>query len=626
MKISFNPIFCKINTQKINKKNQLTTNSIQAKNDILKNSMAEVIGRSQSVSFTGSNRYIGNIFEHTCRENFGLSGKETIKYNKEDGSLRHEVYGIDGNIKEVREFYPQRSTEIITQHSNGEKSITIKTPDNEKTEKFDSTGRQILFDYKDRAGNKKRIETDYKRLRQVIREQHGYEQEHVTVYDLKTGLSVVSGDLVIDTRYDQTANANITENIVTKQILKIEYLRQNGTTDRIIEYVKGTGFVEKETYFDPKTGACTEIEYNVIGENVPVKSTTTSKDRRRKQIIHYEDDGKTIKSNILYGKLRNGKLEYKVEYYGNTGKIISKENYNEDTTIRTLYGETPNIPQKEEVFSVPDNALIEESYFYDDGKTKHRTIQYDNNAKQTRDILFDTRGREKQIKYYAFNGFLQAVENFDPKTGNLVFVRTFNEYNGYYQDTYYSPITKKAERKETYTSKNRIVDETEFYENSYVPRYEIKYNPDGSYTKTTYNEDGSVRREQEYYSDGTKKKTQQNAGNGSYNSSQQNSNRTNNAQSSTHYSRPKAESEDAFLERIGEIAADRDKSIMREFNESDWRRLSQILGISSVEEVIHMDKGTYRKLAKLYHPDTTSGDKDRSKKIFQIITEIYNKK
>ena len=56
MKISFNPSVSYFQAQKAENKKQVTTNPNQNHNEIQKNSMAELLGRCQTVSFGATNK------------------------------------------------------------------------------------------------------------------------------------------------------------------------------------------------------------------------------------------------------------------------------------------------------------------------------------------------------------------------------------------------------------------------------------------------------------------------------------------------------------------------------------------------------------------------------------------
>lgn len=635
MKISFNPAFSYTQAQKINNKEQKVTNPNQNINEIQRNSMAEALGRSQTVSFGATNRMQGPIFEHICKEKFGLGEKDVIKYNKENGSLRHEIYDSAGDIIQIQEFFPMEGSEILTEYDDdGSKTITTTTPDSEQIEKYDSRGRQTFLRNENVNGNKYQTDIDYRRQRKVIREQGPYSAERITVIDLRTQQAVTSGDLVIDTRYDKSMNANVTENILTKQVLRLEYKRQNGQTDRIIDYVEGSGLIAREKSFDAKTGLCTEVEYTGWGRNPAVRLTKTSRDGRTKQIIEYEPDGRTVKSNILYGTLRNGNLDYKVVYSGGSDKVVYKEHYYDTTYSRVFYREQPNIPGKEEVYTSQGDRLVQETFFYDDGKTKHVVNDYEKDGSY-REYTYTTRGKAKLIKSFSPTGFLRSEEHFDTKTGKIISARDYNEKTGYYQDTFYNPETQEIQREIKYSRQGNVLEDTEYFQDGTTPKHHIKYNFDGSYTETFYYEDGQVRSSQEYDSNGRRKTANRRAWNwdwdnqgSSYQQQRTNSTGSTGSTSATSSQR-QGESEAAFLNRIGSIAANKDRSIILEFQTSDWERLGKIIDIDDVTVIKNMDQKTYRKLAMTFHPDRVAQEsqevQDRHSKIFQIITAIHNR-
>ena len=107
MKISaINSLYSNYNNVLSNKNNINTTNTISSTNSILKNSLAEAIGRSQVVSFSGSNRTDGDMVYHECDE--GIGGYvDDIKYNKVDGSYVRTTTTHRGTLVSKEEYYPQ---------------------------------------------------------------------------------------------------------------------------------------------------------------------------------------------------------------------------------------------------------------------------------------------------------------------------------------------------------------------------------------------------------------------------------------------------------------------------------------------------------------------------------------
>ena len=92
--------------------NKASKSSAIISNNLNSSPMSELIGRSQVVSFSASNKISGSLFEHECSEMF--KEKDRIVYNKQDGSLTHQIFRRDGTLKRQEEYYPKDDTEIIT--------------------------------------------------------------------------------------------------------------------------------------------------------------------------------------------------------------------------------------------------------------------------------------------------------------------------------------------------------------------------------------------------------------------------------------------------------------------------------------------------------------------------------
>ena len=104
-----------------------------------KHSMSEVLGRSQVVSFNGTNKVRSTKFIHDCSDS---SGKEQIIYDRETGIFTHATYSHSGKLVRKEEFDPQNQTQYLTSiESDGtrvEKTITLN---DEKTVVKDSQAR-----------------------------------------------------------------------------------------------------------------------------------------------------------------------------------------------------------------------------------------------------------------------------------------------------------------------------------------------------------------------------------------------------------------------------------------------------------------------------------------------------
>ena len=75
-----------------------------------KHSMSEALGRSQVVSFNGTNRVKNTKFIHDCSDS---SGKEQIVYDRETGIFTHSTYSHSGKLVRKEEFDPQNQIQYF---------------------------------------------------------------------------------------------------------------------------------------------------------------------------------------------------------------------------------------------------------------------------------------------------------------------------------------------------------------------------------------------------------------------------------------------------------------------------------------------------------------------------------
>jgi len=331
MKISaFTPASNNIIAQKLENKNSKNINNGTISNAIMKNSVAEMVGRSQVVSFKGENRINGNIFEHTCNKLTG--GKENVFYNKQDGSFTHQILNRDGSLKSQIEFYPSQGKEIETQVENGIKTVKTKTPLSSITEKFDSKGNQTLYREIGKDGSKTTIITELNKHRRIIKKEKNGVALTPEVIDLRTNCSVYTGEIVQTRYFDKMSGTYITENIVTGQILKKEQYKNNGDLISLIEYSEKTGIPTKEIFLDTRTGGYQETNYTEYG--VKKSYIRTSKDKRIVGEYLFADDGKTVSNQVQYEYDRKQNLICETIFIPGTQIIQTQMEYSgEDCTV-----------------------------------------------------------------------------------------------------------------------------------------------------------------------------------------------------------------------------------------------------------------------------------------------------
>ncbi len=644
MKISFNPSVSYFQAQKAENKKQVTTNPNQNHNEIQKNSMAELLGRSQTVSFGATNNIKGNIFEHVCQERRlgGFYEKDVIKYNKENGSLKHEVFDKYGDLIRSSEFFPLKNTEITTEVDEYGDTTTVTTsPEFKEVITKDSEGRTIFNDYEDyRTGYHKNIDTDMKRMRTVVRERrNSYLPESIEVYDLKTNKTVTTGALVRDTFFNENKGVEETINIITGQVLKTRQENAKGQLLRQVEYFEGEpGVVSKEINYDAKTDKYRESVFSEKRPHNLSSITITSRDNRSKQVIQYEEDGQTIKSNVLYVKNIMNKPDYTVVYNNRTNAIESQRKFYSSTYVDTFYSENPNVPCYAEEYSRKDNSLLSETYYYDDGKHIRSEKKYSSDGSCV-ETTYSISQKVIEEKDYDSKDRLLEVREFDEKTGYRTKTTKYNS-DGTTRVTEYDSFGVRL-RTVYYDKNDRPYDITEFAEDGKTKTGRKIINEDGSFTKISYDENGNETKREEFDRFGRKKTARQeqqgnwyqyqqrNAGNQGYNY------QSNTQQTAGYSQRPKAETETDFLTRISGIVGQTHTVGSRvvpafsktDLTDADWKRLSELIGASDVESVKCMDKLTYRKLSKSFHPDLNLGkpesEQKRAEQLFRIINSIH---
>ena len=601
-----------ISIHKVQKNENITTSNNPIKSDsILSNSLSEAIGRSQLVSFSGENRIKGPVFEHSCSEFLG--DKENIYYNKQDGSFRHTVVGRDGQLKRQEEFYPQERKEITTKVINGIKTTTTISPYMHKIERYNEDGEQIFYEKID-SSSKETIITDFEVGRRIIsKEKNGIKS--VQVIDLKTNSTVTTGDLVLQRVYDEKTDSYITENIITGQILKREKFRPNNKYDSIIEYSPRTGKVIREYMYDAKTGGYFDCTYYESGARK--RLVKLSRDGRKENTYDFLKDGKTILRHILLEMDKKGNLQCETVYIPGTDLIDTQTFYEEESCTKYFFKRTPNIPHSAEHYQ--DGKLVEEIKFQKDGESYEYSKEYKQNGSVIENF-FNRNGDKIHSKFYTSDNFLYQYAEYNPKTDELIRTVDFDRLSGNIKETIYDERTGYAKKIILSDANGRTKEINEFFIGTTKLKLKIEYNPDGSFLYTRFDETGAVLRRDEYNADGTKKyykqsgSGRQNYGNYSYNTG---------SKSSTH--KETVLSEEEVIEHILNVTSSTGKSIS-EITPKEWAKLAEILEIENPNDLMSLDKETYRRLSKKFHPDLQQGEAQKAygEKLFKIIHNLYN--
>lgn len=581
MKISLDTHINNIYTNKQAKSNiSVPQKNIQANNEITNNTIPELLGRYQVLSFKGTNSKNGPVFEHSCQEILGE--KEQISYNKEDGSFVHTIFFRNGKIKRQEEFHPLERTETITTATEeGSKTVITKEPYHTTKIKYDNQGRQIYFNQQDADGNKKIVLTEYDKNRKIITTEY-MGSRSIEIIDLKTNKRVTKGPLIYSTEYDEQSNSYITRNILNNKVHKIEKYRMNGELKSSVTYYPDTDNIAQEVRYNPKSRGYDEYSYLNDTHNTLSSIKKISQDGCEEHIIEYYTNG-LVKQNVKYLYSAEGNLETKVIYENSDSRNNSPryvERY-ENGRLSELIEYNKISQNIEKVTTYNEDGSYDEAEYFNDGKLK-------------------------LIKFFDANSNLYSIEEYSSRTENIKRKTDYDRNKELFYQTYYDEDTEVVKKFIILNKNRQEVEHVEYYEDGKTKKYQRTYNKDRSYSETTYYENGRVKRTQEYNADGTRKV---------YSSDNTSSTKTN-----TYQEKPLSDEE--FLHKITDVLAHGQFSTI---SFMQWHRLADILGLDDASKLSNMDKDTYKFLAKKFHPDRNTQNSN-AELIMCIINALYQQR
>ena len=503
MRVTFSPLVKNTNIINTNKK-QSSYASENNKNikSLQKHSLAEVLGKTQIISFKGVNSIEGDYIEHTCTEKTAQHGKVTehIIYNKKSGNYTHRITDKDGGLIRSEEFNPSQEKEVITTYENDIATITTTTPDKTTIEKLDSENRRIYFE--ERIGDSVKTEvTEYDRGRTVITQKIGDEIiEPITVIDLSTGQAVTEGSLVIDKIYDENNREYITKNIVTNRVHKLEKFDEQGKPINTQEFNPQNGLIIVEKQYK---GEYIEDIYTGEEPNRIVSSLFVSSDGREKEFVLYDEDGETVVSHTIYLHRENGSLQQETKLNASQ-VVVEKIFYGKgESRIHHFYNEKTHVKKSTKEYNKA-GTLTTETIYYEDGKTPRLKKEIDKDKSFTI-IHYNKDKVETKRNFYDENKNLLCTDIYNVETNSLeksieYDLKTGNRTITTYDEEYETPLKQTIVMKD-----GTIISSMVFYADGKTPQYKREYNSDRSYIDYAFNEKGKQIKTKEYNADGTPK-------------------------------------------------------------------------------------------------------------------------
>lgn len=607
------------NTKRTTEAKNKTQKSEQYQTSMPKHSMAEVLGRSQIVSFNGTNKVNGTKFIHDCSDS---NGKEKIVYDRETGIFSHITYSHSGKLIRQEEFDPKNQTEYLTSvEQDGTRIETKKTLNDETTIVKNPKGQTTDYIYKNLITGEIHEEiTEYDIGRRIINDTVNG-RETTQVIDLRTNMFVNSGPLVIRERMDESSDTCITENLITKTVLKEEEFDKKGRIVRSTEYSENRIKIKEGIL--TATGAWKEKTFSAQG--VLEKITTTSKDNRNVRVSEFNVDGNREVKRYEINYNKDGSIDYELLYLPNIKADIIQEEINYDDKYGNeytvyQYNTNPerNVVSTAQVFR--KGRVVEDHIYRPDGKVRKQIIEHKDNGYNIKIDLYGSKEKKYQVEVYKPNGFLSKIEQYNPQAFGEKLVKEifFNEETGVKTEVSYNDKGKKQHVIFKDNNGNRI-KETEFYADGKTPKTFTKYNPDGSYSQTTYDELGQEITTNKFDRDGNqipknKRRTNPNEDNGYQNTNSQrdyytDQERHRRAERHSSTQRTQAtniapETDGEFISRITDLCAQKKFSTI---TDTDWSKLASILG-TDADTIKNLDHDHYKKLAIKFHPDINSSE------------------
>ena len=452
-------------------KNKMVKSPItQGMVELVNNSLAEAIGRSQ-VSFKGESTFNGNILEYQNVSK--LTGKsESFIYNKEDGSIEHEEYTSGNVLKKKYKFNPTTGFEQITLlQGDGTTTVETKEPDLYKFERFDENGNPLFCEEADDDSEESklnRVTVTYEygdKAREIIRRYKNGTVSEVEVVDPRTGDVVTEGRL-LESKFKRKDGWIITKNIVNGEVYEKELRDAYGKTLQYKEYSRKTLALIHDFTTDNKTSETFETKYT--------------------------DDGQ----NILYteNKSYSGNLLYRADYSPNTLKMIREESFDASTGNRTTkeYTEDGVIVKQ----TVVKKGETEVSDYDENGKIK-KCVVTSKNKREVDEFEYSPDGKIiSDIHYeYTRKGDLQEKTVYVPDTG---IIKTRTDYKNESTYTIYEYNTESSDEEINIPISSNtyeygvLVSEQHYHKDGETISEQIVYGEDRFFEYSKYDEDGDI--------------------------------------------------------------------------------------------------------------------------------------
>ncbi|MBQ8635283.1 J domain-containing protein [bacterium] len=633
-------------------------------NDVAKNTMQELLGRSQ-VSFRGDIISDGPEIVYTQKRTMGIGQDERITYDKVTGTFRYVERYPNGSLKKLHEFDYFSKKELVKEFEKDGSGYVELTNDTEvDTTEFMEGGKPISRKIERVDGSRTIFEYEYKQDRIIVRDFAPNSNTPITnVLDIKSQMVLDVNDPRTITRGKFKKPDGAIEkrryNLISGYVYDSKIFKDNRL---LMGYSRdGQGNVTWDAQTD-RYGILHENYYDSFA-NI-TKTVVTDFENRSERIQEFDSMG--LASHILNEYDKHNKPRKVTIYDTNTNNPSIVTTYNKSEIVSEEFNPYSQVRTRQTV--TKNSKPVSSTVFHADGQTpKIEDLYFTNGIKgcpkcTRQHSEYDKFGREILVEFYSNEGCFES-HFYNERQHFLECVRRYNLATGRSEEDIYdinNVIIKTIKR----NSNGKINKETNYYYNTNIPSLDILYSPDGAVTKTYYSEQGTkksteyssatgdyvvkeeyfpsgaaVRFRKTFFPDGSAESiefdingniidTIRTKPTNSYSNSQRNRSSYSQYRNRTYEYETQSsfKKEPTSEEVIDNISS---KIFRKGFSTTEvpfeqWEIFAKLLGLESPQELLKMEHKTYKKLVKKFHPDVVdSDDKNQNEKIMKIINVLF---
>ena len=567
---------------------------------------AQSPAKNNNVNFQGKFEHTPTKYEYESQELLG--NKETITYNKEDGSFTFKVSTRAGDLT-TRHFNPSKGEETVIETTEKGVVEKRKSPVEESTKKYDAAN-DLIYSYQlnKETGDSVEFINDKRLKRQIaIKIVNGIKD--VRVLDTEKNAYVTMGELAWVTELDKERNVKVTRNVITDIVVKEESLDPEHADFYIQEYDEMSGILTRKVFYDRENKLHVDNHYDFIG-NI-TSQRTRSRNGKLEQYVEVDPTGAVVK-DIRKKFNRNDRLIRKEIMFPGSNNIQKEIIYEDDYREEYTYMRSPNLRKNCSVYDFQNN-LMEYIEYHRNGQVNAHRITYNSDGSR-HEYSYDKKGFLTSDEEYSSSGFMLRQKTYHQGTNKKSSMISINPISGITVRFDFAPDGHTPTYYLMQDRHRNTIEGAVYHQNGTMSvKYEYK---EGFCIETHFDEEGRVI-DVKYNSYNT------------HTADKEEKFRTFNSEFDIpidDFTEPKKEITEeermAALEKVSNMAGLKTGD-MKAISDKDWEIVLDTLELEDYSQLENMDKALYRKLAKKFHPDLNPSTPVKSSYIINIITYFY---